>query len=186
MSQKQVDQILNLLKQGLGSRKTRQLFKERIGNIRMTRDDGELTHLATFIVPIDVVTKNIFIGHHKKSNLWIPSGGHVDLGELFEEAAIREIKEELGIKIDFHTLGHPELLTITNINNTNQPRCKRHYDSWFFIKVNQDNFFVDQDCVMNEFYSTKWVNLNEARLLATNIPCFLEAIEFINKKYFIK
>ena len=33
-------------------------------------------------------------------NAWVMPGGHVDLGESLEEAVIREIYEETGIKIE--------------------------------------------------------------------------------------
>ena len=33
---------------------------------------------------------------------WVLPGGHIDLGETFEECAIREIKEETGIEIDIN------------------------------------------------------------------------------------
>jgi 8-oxo-dGTP pyrophosphatase MutT (NUDIX family) len=37
---------------------------------------------------------------HKKLKMWLPPGGHIDPGELPEEALRREIKEETGLEVD--------------------------------------------------------------------------------------
>ena len=34
---------------------------------------------------------------HKKLKMWLPPGGHIDPGELPDEALLREIKEETGL-----------------------------------------------------------------------------------------
>ena len=37
---------------------------------------------------------------HKKLGLWLPPGGHIDEGELPEDAALREIREETGLEVE--------------------------------------------------------------------------------------
>jgi 8-oxo-dGTP pyrophosphatase MutT (NUDIX family) len=37
---------------------------------------------------------------HKKLGLWLPPGGHIDEGELPEEAALREVREETGLDVE--------------------------------------------------------------------------------------
>ena len=38
--------------------------------------------------------------YHKKLRMWLPPGGHIDEGELPEEAVLREIREETGLEVD--------------------------------------------------------------------------------------
>jgi 8-oxo-dGTP pyrophosphatase MutT (NUDIX family) len=35
--------------------------------------------------------------HHDKLEMWLPPGGHIDRGEVPHEAAVREVREELGL-----------------------------------------------------------------------------------------
>lgn len=48
---------------------------------------------------IDPHTKKILLVKHKKFKKWVQPGGHIEHGEVPEEAAIREVYEETGIKV---------------------------------------------------------------------------------------
>ena len=48
---------------------------------------------------IDPSTKKILLVKHKKFKKWVQPGGHIEHGEVPEEAAIREVYEETGIKV---------------------------------------------------------------------------------------
>ncbi|TPW19145.1 MAG: NUDIX hydrolase [Elusimicrobia bacterium] len=37
---------------------------------------------------------------HRKLGMWLPPGGHIDEGELPDEAALREVKEETGLDVE--------------------------------------------------------------------------------------
>ena len=53
-----------------------------------------------FTVAVFVVHDGAVLLHrHKKLDMWLPPGGHVEPGELPDEAAIRETKEEAGLDI---------------------------------------------------------------------------------------
>lgn len=38
--------------------------------------------------------------YHKKLKMWLPPGGHIDEGELPEEAVRRELREETGLEVE--------------------------------------------------------------------------------------
>ncbi len=47
----------------------------------------------------------ICLAHHKKLDLWVPPGGHIELDEDPDQALFREIEEETGLrKDDFEVL----------------------------------------------------------------------------------
>ena len=43
--------------------------------------------------------KEVLLIHHKKLNIWLPVGGHIEKDETPDEALLREIKEETGLNI---------------------------------------------------------------------------------------
>ena len=54
-----------------------------------------------FTVAIFIVHEGkILVIHHRKLNAWLPLGGHIELDEDPEIAAIREAKEESGLDVE--------------------------------------------------------------------------------------
>ena len=52
--------------------------------------------VAIFVVHQDAV----LLVHHRKLNKWLPLGGHIELEEDPEAAALREAREESGLEIE--------------------------------------------------------------------------------------
>lgn len=70
-----------------------------------------------FTVAVFVVHNNHVLLHpHKKLGLWLPPGGHIDAPELPDEAAVREVHEEAGIRIEL--VGERGV----NLSGTDMPR----------------------------------------------------------------
>lgn len=46
---------------------------------------------------------HILLVHHRRIGAWLPPGGHIDDGELPHEAAIREVFEETGVRVQVLT-----------------------------------------------------------------------------------
>lgn len=54
-----------------------------------------------FTVAIFVVHEDkILVIHHRKLDKWLPLGGHIELDEDPEQAALREAREESGIEVE--------------------------------------------------------------------------------------
>lgn len=157
-------------------------YRERIGKGDLSRDEDPATHLCVYFAALDSRAREVFLGHHKKSGLWLFSGGHLDAGENLRQAAVREIGEEWGLDAAGLSIGEPELLTITPIENAAHP-CRRHFDVWYFIDVAEENFRPDLAKLAAEAYGMCWFNLEEARQVVTD-PNTRTALDFIEKKYF--
>ena len=54
-----------------------------------------------FTVAIFVVADDqVLLIHHRKLDKWLPLGGHIELDEDPEQAAVREAKEESGLDVE--------------------------------------------------------------------------------------
>lgn len=162
----------------------RQEYLRRLGEGNYTRDEDPKTHFCVYFAGFDPKTDEVFIGHHKKSGLWLFNGGHIDQGETPREALFREIGEEWGeierLGLPEDAVGKPELLTITEIDNPTKQTCTRHYDIWHFVWADRNSFRPDQEKLDKEFHETRWVTLDEARELITDHST-LEAISYLDK-----
>ncbi len=86
-----------------------------------------------FTVAIFVVHDGkILLIHHRQLDEWLPLGGHIELDEDPEQAALREAKEESGLEVELlgerppttgpgtRALIAPRFLDIHRINDTHQ------------------------------------------------------------------
>lgn len=160
-------------------------FLQKIEQGSLTRDEDPKSHLCAYFAAYDPDSKQVFIGHHKKSGLWLFNGGHIDEGETIRETLMREIKEEWGLDGKDFEIKPPALLTITEINNPTKQLCNVHYDLWCFIAVDKDSFMPVEAKLLEEFHEAGWKNLEEARNLIKDKSTLL-AVDFVENNYFSK
>ncbi len=163
----------------------REAFLRRVTEGLLTRDENPQTHFCVYFAGVDPETTRVFIGHHKKSGLWLFNGGHIDEGETPAEALAREISEEWGGRdktgLASDAVGTPELLTITHIDNRPTQKCTEHYDVWHFVAADQNTFKPDSEKLNKEFHEVRWVTLDEAKELITD-PSTREALDYLESK----
>lgn len=154
-------------------------FLDRLEQGILTKDENPVSHFCVYFAACDPKAKEIFIGHHKKSGLWLVNGGHIDKDETLQGTLKREIDEEWGLDCENLDVGEPQLLTITDIYNPEKQSCRSHYDVWHFVKVDKNTFNPDKNKLAEEFYENKWVNLKEARNLVFKDVNHNKAMDFI-------
>ena len=152
---------------------TKRSFLAKISEGSFTKEENDKSHFGVYFLPYNPETKEVFIVHHRKANLWIAPGGHVDRGENLFQTLNREIGEEIGVNNFFHEPQKPFLLTTTPIDNDVQA-CKMHYDVWYLMPTDGSGFKVD----MREFYDARWLSIAEARKIVAN-PQNLRALNVI-------
>ncbi len=157
-------------------------FISRADEGLLTRYENPYTHFCVYFAAFDPHSKSVFIGHHKKSGLWLFNGGHIDQGERVEEALSREISEEWGVAVDMQKVGEPKLLTITEIENPAKLTCVRHYDIWHFVPISKASFAPDEAKLATEFYTTGWRSIEQARSVVTDV-CTLQALSEFEKLF---
>ncbi len=101
-----------------------------------------------FTVDVYVVYKNkVLLRMHEKYNMWLAVGGHVELTEDVNEAAIREVKEEVGLDVvldnhlqTFHldNKNFKELIPPYHFNIHTINERHRHSSLVYFARSNSD------------------------------------------------
>jgi 8-oxo-dGTP pyrophosphatase MutT (NUDIX family) len=172
------NQLRQWIDGGICSGDVARQFLTRVKEGRLTRDENPVNHFDVFFAAYDPVMKHIFFGHHKKADIWLFNGGHIDAGESPEQTLEREIEEEWGMSMSSAEIGRPLLLTINHIDESAKYLCRTHYDIWYFVKLGEADFHPDQTKLDKEFHETRWVNVSDAKKLATD-PNTLEGIEKI-------
>lgn len=69
-------------------------------------------HLVSYSVLLDPKVNALLLVDHKQAQLWLPPGGHVELGEHPLETAQRELREELNTSLAL-VQKDPVFLTVT-------------------------------------------------------------------------
>ena len=169
MSKRLVARLKKLARSTGGEEKVRKEFIRRAEEGALTRDEDPKTHFCVYFAAYDPENQQVFIGHHKKSGLWLFNGGHIDEGELPLEALEREVKEEWGENVHLNGDYEPSLLTITEINNPTKQKCRLHYDIWYFIPLSERSFTPDESLLVKEFHQTSWKTMNEAKCLIEDV-----------------
>lgn len=113
-------------------------------------------HLVSYFALID--SDWILLVDHINAGLWLPSGGHVEIGETPAQTVQREVQEELGIAADF-LFPNPIFLTVTETVGI----TAGHIDVslWFALKGNRAQP-IDFD--RSEFHGVKWFHRSDLPL----------------------
>lgn len=176
----------NIIYSAKGTRDIKRKFLKRVFEGKHTRSEDPKTHFCVYFAAFDPQHKLVFIGHHKKSGLWLFNGGHMEKGESPEESLHREIKEEWGEGMTIPYVDQPPLLTLTKIENPTKQICTWHYDIWYFIPLKKNSFSPDENLLAKEFYQIGWKTMAEAKGLVKDPNSLIGLAEIKNLFHLIR
>lgn len=154
----------------------RRAFSVRLAQGNVSREEDPLSHFCVYFAAYDPNAKEVFIGHHRRSGLWLFNGGHMEKDELPADAVRREIGEEWGIPVP--RIPKPALLTLTKIEHPETQICEWHYDMWYFMPVDKNAFDPDPKLLAKEFHQIGWKTFPQARLLVRD-PSTITALRHL-------
>jgi ADP-ribose pyrophosphatase YjhB (NUDIX family) len=122
--------------------------------------------VATFVIH----QAKVLLLWHEKLQMWLPPGGHVEPNELPDEAAVREVLEETGIRVEL--LSQPTLPPFPGVRSLARPEAiqleqigpnHEHIDLVYFARPANPN--RTEPTVDREVRQVGWYSLEEAGAL---------------------
>lgn len=142
-----------------------------------------MKHFCASAFVINPKDKKILLVKHSDYDKWLQPGGHIELDETPEEAAIREVYEETGIKITLLGERFPredDLIRPLGI------QCNRKIDGNRFVDIIYAGIPNNPDAklkINDESTEINWFSRNELE----RIPIFPDVkitMDYILKEYF--
>ncbi|MBE6023444.1 MAG: NUDIX domain-containing protein [Cellulosilyticum sp.] len=149
-----------------------------------------------YTVSVYIVHKNKVLLHkHKKAEILLPVGGHIEENELPEEAAVREAFEEAGISVKLHDLNtlrdkyvdterekmliNPMHMVLGEIEQGHE-----HIDFVFYAESESNKLFPGkEESNILKWYSESELDDIKNELLDDIYLMAKEAIKYIKRKY---
>jgi 8-oxo-dGTP diphosphatase len=113
-------------------------------------------HLVSYFAVVD--EGSILLVDHRNAELWLPAGGHVEMGEHPRETVVRELFEELKV-VPKHEIAEPLMVTCTATVGL----TAGHLDVslWYVVRIDRTPI-VDFD--REEFAGIQWFEFADVPL----------------------
>ena len=121
-----------------------------------------------FTAEVFIVYKNrVLLRMHEKYHTWLGVGGHIELDEDPNQAAIREVKEEVGLDVtlcgsvnhEYDNLDYHELIPPIFLNRHRVSPTHEHITFVYFASALTD--VIDQANVIEHIPEIKWFSLED-------------------------
>jgi 8-oxo-dGTP pyrophosphatase MutT (NUDIX family) len=132
-------------------------IKSGVEIFRIGKPDKPPIHLVSYFVLIDKKNKSLLLVDHIKAQLWLPSGGHVEVNENPKVTVDRESVEELGKAAKYlNNYEHPFFITIAKTVGL----TAGHTDVslWYLLDGDMSETLTYDK---SEFKSIKWFKFEE-------------------------
>lgn len=118
------------------------------------------------VVAYIVKDGRVLLGHHRKLDMWLPVGGHIEEGETPEDTVLREAREEAGLDIEIvgekdeagnvegkvQMLTTPDHIQLEEIDGKHQ-----HIDLVYFARTKSSSIRLKED----EHHEVRWFSEDE-------------------------
>ncbi len=124
---------------------------------RIAKPDKPPKHLVSYFVIIDPLHRSLLLGDHIKAQLWLPTGGHVELNENPRATVVREALEEVRIQARF-LKGNDSPLFLTVNQTVGLTAGHTDVSLWYVLK---GDIHQALDFDRTEFNDMNWFSFDE-------------------------
>ncbi len=120
---------------------------------RIAKPDVPPQHLVAYFTLVDPGHRRLLLVDHINAGLWLPSGGHVELGEHPRATVQRELAEELGLAADFL---YPDPLFVTVTQTVGATAGHTDVSLWYALRADSTQP-IEFDRA--EFHGVQWFDV---------------------------
>lgn len=113
-------------------------------------------HLVSYFALVE--RDHVLLVDHKKAQLWLPTGGHVEPGEHPRVTVVRELGEELGLELN-EMPAAPVMLTVSE--TVGMTAGHTDVSLWYVLRGDRRAALKFDT---EEFHSVRWFHFDEAPL----------------------
>lgn len=132
------------------------------------------TPTREFTVAVFVVHQGrVLLHRHGKLEMWLPPGGHIEPNELPDEAAVREVEEETGVRVELLgeralDIEYPyQLVRPLGVQLEDIAPGHQHIDLVYFARPLPGGEDVAPECARRD--QAGWYALEELESLGANV-----------------
>ena len=129
------------------------------GDATLARSHFAPGHITASAFIVDPVALQILLHHHRRLGRWLQMGGHVDQGESPLNAALREAREESGLRTLTPLVSEPFDIDVHVIPEAKGEPQHLHFDIRFLFAASR---LDDVTLAEEESVDLAWLDFDEA------------------------
>ncbi|MCE2735436.1 MAG: NUDIX hydrolase [Ilumatobacteraceae bacterium] len=117
-----------------------------------------LVHVTASAIVVSHAGDKVALHLHKRLGMWLQPGGHIDVGELPVDAALREAREETGLPVEHQREGG----VLFHVDVHPGPKGHTHHDVRYLLRSPE----LPMQPAEGESPDVKWFTWDEALAIA--------------------
>lgn len=148
-------------------------------------ESGQVDHTVEVFVVYD---DKVLLRKHDKYKIWLSVGGHIELDEDPNQAALREVKEEVGLDVvlysarpiaQFDEPNYKELIPPVSLNRHNISQTHEHVTYVYFAQATNANVIPENSDDEWKWFSAKELIANNHKIKASIQQSALAALKVL-------